>query len=395
VGIGTLTDIVSVTAAASLAPLVADRARRWVPVPSVVLEILLGVVLGPAVLGWVVEDDVIGFIADFGLAMLMFLAGYESEFRRIRGGPLRRAALGWVGSVLLALGITVWFSGISLRTVVIALALTTTALGTILQVMRDNGALAGKFGGAVLAIGTVGEFGPIVAVSVLLTGEHPAHTALLLVGFSALAALAAWRATRPRSPWLARLVTATLGTSVQFAVRLALLIVVAMVWVAAELGLDVLVGAFAAGTVFRLFLDNGDEREARVVESKLDAIGFGLLVPFFFVVSGVRFSLGALSSDLRALLLVPAFLLLFVVIRGTPVLLLERELPLWPERSALATLAATGLPMVVVITTIGVERGALPPSVAAALVGAGLLSVLIFPATAMRLRSQRVPTSPA
>ena len=394
-GIGTLTDIVSVTAAASMAPLVADRLRRWVAVPSVVLEILLGVVLGPALLGWVVVDDVIGFIADFGLAMLMFLAGYESEFRRIRGWPLRRAAIGWVGSVALALGMTVWFSGFSLRTVVVGLALTTTALGTILPVVRDAGALAGVFGGAVLAIGTVGEFGPIVAVSVLLTGERPMHTALLLVGFAALAALAAWRATRPRSAWLARMVTATLGTSVQFVVRFALLIVVAMVWVAAELGLDVLVGAFAAGMVFRFFLDNGDEREARVVESKLDAIGFGLLVPFFFVVSGVRFSLGALASDGRALLLVPVFLLLFLVIRGTPVLLLERELELWPERCALATLAGTALPMVVVITTIGVERGALAPSVAAALVGAGLLSVLILPATAMRLRSQPVRTRPA
>jgi Kef-type K+ transport system membrane component KefB len=204
--------------------------------------------------------------------------------------------------------------------------------------------------------------------------------------------LAAWRATRPRSPWLARLVTATLGTSVQFAVRFALLIVVVMVWVAAELGLDVLVGAFAAGMVFRLFLDNGEESEVPLVRSKLDGIGFGLLVPFFFVVSGVRFGLGALLSDVRALLLVPAFLALFCVIRGGPVLLLERELPRWPARSALATLAATGLPMIVVITTIGVERHALAPSIAAALVGAGLLSVLILPMTAMRLRSEVAPT---
>lgn len=390
--IATLTAIVSVTAAASLAPLIADRLRRWIAIPSVVLEILLGMMLGPAVLGWVVEDDVVGFVADFGLAMLMFLAGYESEFRRIRGGPLRRAALGWVASLLLALGVIVWFSGFSLTTMVIALALTTTALGTILPVVRDGGALSGSFGNAVLAIGTVGEFAPIVAVSVLLTGSRPVHTAVLLVAFAGLAGLAAWRATRPRSLWLARLVTATLGTSVQFAVRLALLVVVAMVWVAAELGLDMLVGAFAAGMVFRFFLDNGDEREARIVESKLDAIGFGLLVPFFFVVSGVRFSLGALVGDVGAVLMLPAFLLLFCVIRGGPVLVLERELALWPTRCALGMFAATGLPMVVVITTLGVERSALAPSTAAALVGAGLLSVLILPMVATRLRSEPRPT---
>lgn len=384
--ITTLTAAVAVMAAATAAPLVVDRVRRWIAIPSVVPEILFGMLLGPAILGWVVEDDMIGFVADFGLSMLMFLAGYELEVGRIRGHPLRRAALGWLASVGLALGVTVCFWGLSLTTVVVGLALTTTALGTILPMVRDAGALAGPFGAAVLAIGMVGEFAPIVAVSLLLTGDNAVHTAALLVGFAALAGLAAWRATRPRSPWLARMVTATLGTSVQLAVRLALLIVVTMVWVAGELGLDVLLGAFAAGIVFRLFLDAGEPREAEVVESKLDAIGFGFLVPFFFVVSGVRFELSALVSDLRALLILPVFLALLVVIRGAPVLLLERGLPAWPERSALAVLAGTGLPLIVVITTIGVQRGALTASTAAALVGAGLLSVVILPLVALRMR---------
>jgi Kef-type K+ transport system membrane component KefB len=392
--IATLTAVVAVAGAAAAAPLVADRLRRWVAIPSVVLEILLGILLGPALLGWVVEDDVIGFVADFGLAMLMFLAGYESEFRRIRGRPLRRAVLGWLASVVLALGVTVAFWGVSLAAMVVGLALTTTALGTILPTVRDAGALAGPFGAAVLAIGTVGEFAPIVAVSLMLTSDNPVHTTALLLGFAALAGLAAWQASRPRSPRLARMVTATLGTSVQFVVRFALLIVVVMVWVAGKLGLDVLLGAFAAGIVFRVFLDSGDHgihgvhgdrREAEVVESKLDAIGFGLLVPFFFVVSGVRFGLSALVSNVGALLLLPAFLALFLVIHAVPVLLLQRQLPAWPARSALALLSATGLPLIVVITTIGVERQALAPSTAAALVGAGLLSVLILPTAAMGL----------
>jgi len=391
--IATLTAVVAVATAAALAPLIADRLRRWITIPSVVLEILLGILLGPALLSWVVEDDVIGFVADFGLAMLMFLAGYESEFRRIRGRPLRLAVLGWLASVVLALGVSVTFWGFSLATMVVGLALTTTALGTILPTVRDSGALAGPFGAAVLAIGTVGEFAPIVAVSLMLTSDNPAHTTVVLLGFVALAGLAAWQASRRRSSRLTRLVTATLGTSVQFVVRFALLIVVAMVWVAGKLGLDVLLGAFAAGIVFRFFLDSGDRREAEVVESKLDAIGFGLLVPFFFVVSGVRFGLSALVSDVGALLLLPAFFALFLVIHGVPVLLLQRQLPVWPARSALAVLSATGLPLIVVITTIGVERNALAPSTAAALVGAGLLSVLILPIVAMGLwRTSTQPT---
>jgi Kef-type K+ transport system membrane component KefB len=386
----TLTAIVAVVAAGTVAPLVADRMRRWLAVPTVVLEILLGILLGPAVLGWVVEDDIVGFVADFGLSMLMFLAGYESRFALIRGTPLRNAAIGWLMSLALAFGVAGCFWGFSPTTVVIGLALTTTALGTILPTVRDAGALSGPFGARVLAIGTVGEFGPIVAVALLLSGQRPWQAVPLLVGFAALAGLAAWRATRPRSPRLAHMVTATLGTSVQFAVRLALLIVVAMVWVAGELGLDVLLGAFAAGIVFRLFLDTGDPAEAKVVESKLDAIGFGLMVPFFFVISGVRFDLGALLSNPAALLAMPAYLLLFLLIRGGPVLLLERRWPLWPTRCALGLFAATGLPLIVVITAIGVERTVLQPATAAAMVGAGMLSVLILPAVAVRL--WRAPT---
>ncbi len=214
--------------------------------------------LGPMMLGWVVDDDVIGFVADFGLTMLMFLAGYECDFRRIHGRPLRNATFGWLASGVLALGVMVSFRGFSLTAVVVGLALTTTALGIILPTVRDTGALAGPFGAAVLAIGTIGEFAPIVAVSVMLNGHNPMRTTLLLMGFVGLAGLAAWRATRPRSRRVARLVSATLGSSVQFVVRLALLIVVAMVWVAGEFGLDVLLGAFAAGIVFRLFLDTGD-----------------------------------------------------------------------------------------------------------------------------------------
>jgi Kef-type K+ transport system membrane component KefB len=331
--------------------------------------------------------------------MLMFLAGYEIDFGRIRGRPLRLAVTGWLISlgagIAIAIAIVFLLQGSApddlvahrnAAALVIGLAITTTALGTILPPLRDAGLLHTPLGGRILAVGAMGEFGPIVAVALLLTTDNPARTALLLVGFVALALGGVWLATRKRPPRLARLVTATLGTSVQLAVRLSMLVVVFMLWVALKLGLDALVGAFSAGVIIKAFFGHGERKEAAVVESKLEGIGFGFLVPFFFVMSGVKLDLKALVSSPVDIATIPVFLVLFLLVRGLPTLVLHRKDELAKAgRNALALFASTQLPMVVVITSIGVEVGAIKESTAAALVTAGMLSVLIFPLLALRM----------
>ncbi|GAA2799527.1 cation:proton antiporter [Saccharopolyspora taberi] len=380
----TLATIAVVAVATTIAPLISDRLARWVVIPSAVLEILLGILIGPQVLGWASENDVIGFIADSGLAMLMFLAGYELEFGQVRGKPLRLAAAGWACSLALGLGIGLLLHGFSPGALVVGLALTTTALGTTLPMVGDAGLLGTPLGARILAVGAFGEFGPIIAVALLLSGQRPMRTALVLVGFAVVAGIALWLASRPRSERLRRLIATTLGTSVQFGVRLAMLVVVLMLWIAGGLGLDVLLGAFTAGLVVRLFLDAGDPRETAIVHTKLEGIGFGLLIPFFFVVSGMRYDLDSLLAAPAALLLIPASVIAFFVVRGLPVLVLHRrDLPRRP-RWTLALLASAALPMVVVITTIGTEIGVLPAANASALVGAAMLSILVFPLVALR-----------
>jgi Kef-type K+ transport system membrane component KefB len=384
----TLSSMVAIVGAGTLAPYLGDHLARWIRIPSVVLEIALGIVIGPALLGWAHEDTMISGVADFGLSMLMFMAGYEIDFQRVRGTPLRLAATGWVISTGLGLLAGLALHGPSFDGMVIGLALTTTALGTILPVVRDAGLLPTPFGGRILAVGAAGEFGPIVAMSLLLTSEHPVLTGFVIVGFVLLSAGAAWLAMRPRTPRLSRMVSATLGTSVQLAVRLTMFVVVLMLWLASALELDVLLGAFAAGLIIRLFLGASSTHEVEIVESKLEAIGYGFLVPFFFVVSGMRFDLKSLVSKPSALLLIPGCLLLFLLIRGLPTFLLHRrDLPAH-QQQALALLASSALPLVVVITNIGVEDGRLAPSTAAAMVAAGMLSVLVYPLLALgRLRT--------
>src|SRR5690606_39095063 len=384
----TLTSVVVIVFAAALAPLAADAIRRWLVVPATVLEILFGILIGPAVLDLAQVDRVVDALAGLGLALLFFLAGYEIDFTRTRGGPMIRALGSWAGSLVLGLAVGALLGGARGAEIAamfgIGLALASTALGTILPMVRDSGVLGTSLGADVLAVGAVGEFAPILTVAVLLSTERPVHATVLLLAFAAVALAAAGVAMRRTPQWLLGPVTATLSTSAQFAVRLSVLAVVAMVWLGTELHLDLVLGAFAAGVVMRLVLASVSEREAATVESKLEGLGFGMLVPFFFVTTGLQFDLDALVSDVSALVLVPIALAALLVVRGLPVALGFRPRP-GRARAALALYAATTLPMVVVITNAGVMAGWLDPATAAGLVGAAMLSVLVYPLLAQRV----------
>ncbi|MET9404059.1 cation:proton antiporter [Kitasatospora sp. NPDC002965] len=383
--------LILVPAAAVAAPLLADRLLRWIAVPTVVFEIVLGVLIGPDVLGWVRTDDFVDALSQLGLAMLMFLAGYEIDFAKLRGGPLRQAGTAWLVTLVAALGVGALVNPDPLDGAFTGLALTTTALGTILPILRDSGELPTPFGSLVMATGAVGEFGPIIAIAVLLSGNTPARTAVILAAFAVITAVAIGYARRARPVRMTRLIRRTLRTSGQFAVRTVILALATMVAAALWLDLDMLLGAFTAGIVSRLLLSDVPEAEGEVIEAKLEGIGFGFLVPVFFVVSGMNFDLSALLGDPGTLLLVPLFLALLLAVRGLPAALIAPAGLGRRDRVALGLYGATALPLVVVITTIEVDSGHLPSSTAAALVGAGMLSVLCFPLTAQRLRGDARP----
>ena len=381
----TVTMLTVVALAAVVAPFVVDRLEPLVRIPSVVVEILLGILIGPALLGLVHETPVIEAMSDLGLAFLMFLAGYEIEFSRIRGGPLRTAVSSWVVSLALGLAVGVYLAGAHAG-LVVGLALTTTALGVILPIVRDGGATGTPFGDRVLAVGTVGEFGPILAIAFVLSGERPAQTLVVLLIFAALAVYGAVLARKPRHPRLGRVVTATLGTSSQVAVRMCVLVVIGMFALAQALGLDPVLGGFTAGILVHLFLTSSDPLETKVVESRLEGIGFGFLIPIFFVMSGVTLDVQAMLADPRVLVTVPICVVLFLVVRCVPTFLFHRRVLGRTDALALGLMSATALPLVVVITTVGTTAGVLPASHAAALVTAAIASVLVFPVVAEQLR---------
>ncbi|WP_282699349.1 cation:proton antiporter [Streptomyces sp. CC219B] len=382
---GTLILIMTI---AVLAPLLAHGISRRLPVPLVIFEIGLGILVGPDVLGWAGDGAVIDALADLGLAMLIFLAGYEIEFDKIRGATLKRSAAAWLVSLAAGLGLATLLSGFD-RGVFIGTALTSTALGVVLPMLRDAGDLRSRFGSVMSAVGAVGEFGPIIAIALLLSGRSWGESTALLAAFALLTAGAVWWAMRPRPPWFAKVIAATLHSSGQFAVRLVVLLLAVMLGLSQALGLDTLLGAFAAGMLARLVLHGAAPESAGSVVERVEAMGFGFLVPVFYVVTGIEFDLDALLSGGRALLLLPGFLLLFLLVRGLPVYALAPPDLGTRDRRALALFASTALPLVVAITTIGVDEGSLHTDEAAALVGAAMLSVLLFPSAGLRLRGER------
>jgi Kef-type K+ transport system membrane component KefB len=366
---------VIVLASAVAAVTVATVPGRFVP-PVVVVELLLGILIGPHVFDIAGIDNFIDFFSNLGLGMLFFFAGYEIDFERIKGRPLELGALGWALSVALAYGIggALAAAGIVLSFLYTGSAMATTAIGTLIPILRDGEELHTRFGTYLLAAGGIGEFGPILLVTLVLSTANPLHEAAILVAFVVLAlamALVSVRLAWRGWPALER----TFEASSQLAVRVTVVLIFGLVLLAGKLGLDVLLGGFVAGMIVRLALKG---HELHVFESKLTAVGFGFFVPFFFVVSGIAFDLGALGSA-EALAKLAMFFVLFLVVRGTPAMLLYRRTLHRRQRAALAFYSATELPLVVAITTIATESGHMRASTAAGLVGAAMLSTLVYP----------------
>jgi Kef-type K+ transport system membrane component KefB len=377
--------LVLVLAAAS-AGAILSRLHPRIVLPTVVLEIVLGILIGPEGFDIAQVDSHIDFLSNLGLVFLFFFAGLELVEHHVARRSLVRGTAGW--AISLALGIVVGLSlhqaGLDAESWLLGVALSTTALGTLVPILADAGLLPTPLGSAVLGTGVAGEFWPIVVISIFLTGAYGALTeTLLLVAFGAVVLVAATAALRARPPRVIQVLQQTIHTTGQAAVRLAVLSVAALVFLAIEVGFDFVLGAFAGGLVVGLALDSP---EAAPVRMRLEGVGFGFLIPIYFVVTGMNFDLDSLLSA-TGLALAALFLTLFVVVRGTSALLWFRELG--PRRTlSLALCAATGLPLIVAIVGIGTDRGAIAADVGTSLIGAGMISVLVFPLLATAVASR-------
>jgi Kef-type K+ transport system membrane component KefB len=375
-----LFSLLVIVAIAAAVPLILGFIR--VRVAEVVLLLVGGVIFGPEVLGWIQIDDSIDLLAEVGLGMLFFLAGMELERHAIHGRSGKLAAIGWLTSLVLAVAISLTADQMGLFDdgLAVAIALVSTALGTLLPIMRDSGLLSTKFGTYFMGAGAWGELGPIIAISVLL-GSQSSFLALITLGVFGVIALAlAILPARMKNDRLAKIIERGHTSSSQTAVRLTVLLMIALLALADVLGFDVVLGAFIAGIIVRRYVSPKSEH---LVQGKVEIIAFGLMVPLFFVVSGARLDIIAIIENPFMML---GFFVLIILVRGVPQFFVYRKaLPDPRERARLSLYIATALPIIVAVTSLQVDAGLMDSQEAAALVGAGALTVLVFPLLAQRL----------
>jgi Kef-type K+ transport system membrane component KefB len=374
-----LQSLLAVTLVAAVAPLLLGLLPR-LRVPQVVLLLAGGIVVGPAVLGWA-DPTAIEPLADLGLGFVFLLAGYEIDQRLYRQDAGRRALVAWFVSLLLALGVIglLAWAGLVRAFVPVALAMTTTALGTLVPILRENDMLRGRLGGYLMAGGAAGELLPILAIAVFLGIGNRFVALLSLAAVVVLAVLlgVAARVLRPGGR-LDDIISERQHETSQITLRFTVLLLVLLLAVTERFHLDAVLGAFVAGMVLRRWAG----RNARVLEEKLDVAGHGFLIPIFFVYSGM-------TIDVRAIAAAPLRLLLFfglmILIRGLPALLVYLRVLSLRERVQTVLVTATALPLVVALTQIGLRNGTMLPENGAALVGAAVLTVLVLPTVAVAI----------
>ena len=381
-------NLLIVVAAAFVAPLALGFFPR-LRVPAIVVEILLGIIIGPSVLGWVTPDLPVSILALIGLSFLLFLAGLEIDVHRLRGRTLRVTATAFVVSfgIGIVAGLSLKGGGFVKSPLFIAIVLVSTSLGVIVPVLKDSDNIGSDFGQLVIAAASIADFGAIILLSLFFSGRGSTDTAgklILLGAFALLVVLIALTiAGVERSRGLSRVLLRLQDTTAQIRVRGAFVLLIGFVAIAENVGLETILGAFAAGAVLSL-IDRDQTMTHPEFRVKLEAAGFGIFIPVFFVTTGLHFDVNALFASVSTVVRIPLLLLALLIVRGVPALLYS---PLIGRQKALVAglLQATSLPFIVAATQIGVQIGVVTQASAAALIAAGLLSVIICPAAGLSL----------
>jgi Kef-type K+ transport system membrane component KefB len=368
------------------APLLA-RLPAFARVPAVVLELLLGIVIGPSGFGWVTSQGAIGFLGEFGLIFLFFQAGFEFNPEKIGAAPLRLGAATW----LAAFGLSCLFAGflyaigIMRGPLLVALVMPTTAFGILIPILRDSNVLDTNFGRHVLGAAVAGELGPLVLASIILAHQHHhLHETMLTMVFFSAAIGIILAARQMRSPRLWASIAWWMHDRSILPVRIALLILLALVSLANELGMELVLGAYTAGLVIAMLVE---DTRAEVLENRLMSIGSGFFIPVFFITSGVEFDLPGLFTSPGSVARLVLFCAGFLLIRIIPLPLYKKALP-ESDLLPLALFSSTTLGLVIAITFLGVRTGDMRAENANALVGAAVVTVTVFPALALMLRAK-------
>jgi len=381
----TLVNLLGVSIVAFGVPFVLGFFPR-VRIPSVTLELVAGIIIGPAVLGWIEPGPVVTVMAWIGVGFLLFLAGIELDLHVLKGAPLVRGALGFMLTFALAFALMtpLGAKGIILSPLLVAIMISATSVGILVTVLHDTGRLDTAVGHFTMSGASAAEMGTIGLLGVFFAGKErsAAVSALLLAAVVILAVLllAALRYTLHWRPGQ-RIFDKLEESSAQARVRFSVMILLGAATLAMQFGFEGILGTFVAGIVVGIVL-RGDRFE-HALRAKLRVLGFGLFIPAFFVTSGLRFDLSRVAG-VAELGRAAFFLVALFAVHTIPVLL-YRPFLTWRECLASGLLQSTNLSFIVVAVTVGTEMGQLRGVNGSALILAGLVSALVFPAIATSL----------
>lgn len=377
-------DLVSL-AVIALVALICPIVAKLIPgklIPETVFLLVAGALLGPYMAGFIQITDSVGLLSDLGLAFLFLLAGYEINPKELTGHQGKRGLIVWIITFALALAVVALSPtspGNDIGSIAIAIALTTTALGTLVPIMKERELMGTRVGNSILAYGTWGELGPILAMAVLLSTRSELKTLLVLAGFTLLCVVMAVIPAKSKKAGhrMFRFLTENANTTSQTMVRAVIVLLVSLVAFSAVFDLDIVLGAFAAGFVLRYIIPEGDHE----LERKLEGIAYGFLIPVFFVTSGAKINLASVLDQPIALVV---FIITLLLVRAVPIYFSlstdrrTRDISSH-NRLTIALYCTTALPIIVAVTSVAVKSDALTQEFASVLVAAGAITVFLMP----------------
>lgn len=373
--------LLAIAAASFLCPIISSLIPNKL-IPETVFLLIAGMILGPNVLGIAQTSDALTLLSDLGLGMLFLLAGYEINPSKITGKEGRHGLITWFASFAIAVCVVAvlpHFQENPLGWLAVAIALTTTAFGTLVPILKDRGLVGTQVGDAIVSYGTWGEIMPIIAIALILSTRAAWLTIIILAVFTAIAIVSAYIPKRlwDRGTKLTKFISENSETNAQMTVRAVVLLLVALVAVSAIFNLDIVLGAFSAGFVLRFIIPEGNDS----LEVKMNGIGYGFFIPLFFVTSGTKIDPAAILSEPHVLIL---FIIMLVVIRAVPIFIATKLSPetrdMEPRnRATVALYCTTALPLIVAVTSIATSVGVMTEARASLLIAAGGITVFLMP----------------
>lgn len=366
---------------AFICPMVSALIPRNI-VPETVLLLAVGMIFGPHVAGILQAGDYLTLLSDLGLGFLFLLAGYELDPKELVSKSGRKGLLTWCITFAIALAFVIslpQFKENQIGWLSVAIALTTTAFGTLIPILKERGLIGTQIGNAIIDYGTWGELAPILAIALILSTRATWLTVVILVAFLAIALASALipNVMKAKNSKVVLFMHRHSEGNAQMGVRGVMVLLISLVTISALFDLDIVLGAFAAGFVLRFIVPDGNDS----LEKKLNGIGYGFFIPLFFITSGMKIDPHAVASAPHLLVL---FILLLLFVRALPIFISlkfnekYRDLDA-PSRANVALYCTAALPLIVAVTTIATNIGAMSDATSSLLVAAGAITVFLMP----------------